>query len=62
MEPISLSKKRSKDEVENEKREKESIEMREELLQAYAEVILFFFYSYAFERRAKLTIRTTRSI
>ena len=62
MEPISLSKKRSKDEIENEKRAKESIEMREELLQAYAEVILFFFYYYVFERRAKLTIRTTRSI
>ena len=46
-EPISLSKKKSKDEIENEKRQKESMEMREEMLQAYAKVgscVNFFLY------------------
>ena len=49
-EPISLSKKKSKDEIENEKFQKESMEMREEMLQAYAKVC-FFLYLPPFVRK-----------
>ena len=63
-EPISLSKKKSKDEIENEKFQKESMEMREEMLQAYAKVCFFSLLTpvRTKKKRREKKRRPTRSI